>query len=160
MLQYVYGQDQIMSQFAASLIQHCRRGFGPNIKTFGVVDDGDGSLIAAVIFHNWDPDAGLMEISGAALPGAPWITRETLRRIYQFPFLQCGCQMVVQRVPADNETLLYVFARYGYDLVKVPRLFGRDRDGVLGLLTREAWESNKFNTRLKHHLEAPIREAA
>jgi hypothetical protein len=30
---------------------------------------------------------------------------------------------------------------------------------VLGTLTREAWEANKFNRRLKHHIE-PIEEAA
>lgn len=157
MFDYVYGHDEIVSQFAAQLIPHCRRGFGPNIKTMGIVDTG--SLIAGVIWHNWDPEAGVMEISGAALPGAPWITRETLKRIYTFPFLQCDCQMIVQRVPADNEALLYVFSRYGYALVPVPRLFGRERDGVLGLLTREAWESNRFNKRLKHHLE-PVAEAA
>ena len=39
--------------------------------------------------------------------------------------------MVVQRTPADNEALLYVLARYGYSFVKVARLFGRDRDGVV-----------------------------
>ena len=70
--------------------------------------------------------------------------------------------MVVQRTPADNEALLYVLSRFGYDFVPFTRMFGRDRDGVICRLTREAWESNKFCQRLKHHLPdaLPIHEAA
>jgi hypothetical protein len=30
-----------------------------------------------------------------------------------YPFLHCGCQMVVQRTPADNERLLGILARGG-----------------------------------------------
>ena len=106
------------------------------------------------MYHNWDPEAGVIELSGAALPGVNWLTRETLKRMFQFPFLQCNCQMVVQRTPADDRRLLGILAAYGYDLVAVPRLFGRNRDGVICCLTREAWAGNKFNRRLKHHLEA------
>ena len=97
MLDYVYGYDEIVADFVAQLIPHCHRGFGPNIKAVGVVSEGN--LIAGLIYHNWDPEAGSIEISAAALPGQNWLTRETIKRMYQFPFLQLGCQMVVQRVP-------------------------------------------------------------
>jgi RimJ/RimL family protein N-acetyltransferase len=162
MLDYVYGYDAIVADFVAQLVPHCRRGFGTNIKTIGVVDAGGvGVLIAGIVYHNWDPEAGIIEISGAALPGQPWLSRETLKRMFQYPFLVCNCQMVVQRTPADDERLLYVLARYGYAFSGVPRLFGRNRDGVICCLTREAWESNKFNARLRHHMPPePIREAA
>jgi hypothetical protein len=93
-------------------------------------------LIAGLVYHNWDPEAGTIEISGAALPGHFWLTRPTLARMYQYPFLQCNCQMVVQRTPADNERLLYILARYGYSFVTVPRLLGRDRDCVVCTLTQ------------------------
>jgi hypothetical protein len=163
MLSYIYGHDQIVSQFVAALIPHCRRGFGPNIKTLGVVDNGDGSLVAGIVWHNWDPEAQILEISGAAIPGAQWLTRETLKHMYRFPFHVCNCQMVVQRTPADDERLLYMLSRYDYAFVTVPRLFGRHRDGVVCMLTREAWENNRFNKRLKHHVkdaQPPIEEAA
>lgn len=161
MLDYVYGYDAIVADFVAQLIPHCRRGFGPNVKAIGVVDHR-GALIAGIVYHNWDPEAGIIEISGAALPGQPWLSRETLKRMFQYPFLVCGCQMVVQRTPADDERLLYVLARYGYTFIPFPRLFGRHRDGVICHLTREAWENNKFNARLKHHLvdAIPVQEAA
>jgi RimJ/RimL family protein N-acetyltransferase len=160
MLDYVFGHNAVVADFVAALIPHCRRGFGPNIQTMGVIDRGGvGALLAGIVYHNWDPEAGIIEISGAALPGQPWLSRETLKRMYRYPFHHLNCQMVVQRTPADNERLLYVLARYGYTFVKIPRLFGRDRDGVVCCLTAEAWESNKFNQRLRHH-ERLLEEAA
>ena len=155
MCDYVYGHDKIVGYFVAGLIPHCTRGFGDNIKTIGVIND-EGSLIAGLVYHNYDPEAGVIEISGAALPGAHWLTRETIKRMYTYPFHQCGCQMVVQRTPSDNERLLYMLSRYGYTFVKVDRLFGRDRDCTICTLTREAWEGNRYNARLQHHLAPPI----
>jgi hypothetical protein len=38
MLDYVYGHDQIIADFVATLIPHCRRGFGPHAKAIGVLD--------------------------------------------------------------------------------------------------------------------------
>ena len=161
MLDYVYGHDQEVAQAVASLIPHCRRGFGPNVMSIGIIEDG--ALIAGLVYHNWDPEAGIIEISGAALPGKRWLTRETIKHMYRYPFQVCGCQMVVQRTPADDERLLYMLLRYDYDLIPIPRMFGRDRDGVVCCLTREAWEANRFNKRLRHHLPdavSPIYEAA
>jgi len=150
-MQYVYGHDEAVANFTAALIPHVGdRGFGPHIKAMGVIDE-DGKLIAGVVFHNYDPDAGIIEISGAALDKR-WITRETIARIYQYPFLFCGCQMVIQRVPADSENVLRILAAYGYTFIKIPRLFGRERDGVLCTLTYEDWIDNKFNKRFRHYL--------
>lgn len=160
MLDYVYDHDEIVADFVAALIPACRgRGFG-RCKTIGVVEGG--LLIAGLVYHNYDPDAGTIEISGAALPGHYWMTRETLKRMYQYPFLGCRCQMVINRVPADDERQLRQLAAYNYMFIRVPRALGRDKDGVLCLLTREDWEANKFNQRWKHHLgvEPAIEEAA
>ena len=57
--------------------------------------------------------------------------------------------MIVQRTPADAEELLEQLARGGYMFVKWPRMLGRDRDGVLCLFTREAWDECKFNPERK-----------
>lgn len=151
MLRYIYGHDDAVAFFVAQLIPHCRaRGFG-RCKAIGVINERD-ELIAGIVYHNFDPDAGIIEISGAAIPRSRWLTRGTIARMYQYPFLQCGCQMIVQRTPADSEQLLRQLAAYDYMFVKVPRMFGRERDGVLCLLTREAWEGNRFNKRFAHHV--------
>jgi hypothetical protein len=159
MLDYVYGHDQIIAQFVARLIPHCRRGFGPNVMGIGIVEGTE--LIAGLVYHNYDPGSGIIEISGAALPGRSWLTRETIKRMYRYPFHVCGCQMVVQRTPADDVRLLSQLARYDYVFCPIPRMFGRDRDGVVCCLTVEDWENNRFNQRFKHHLiDDLIEEAA
>lgn len=156
MLDYVYGQDDIVAQFVAQLIPSCReRGFG-KCKAIGVIENGD--LIAGLVYHNWDDGAGVIEMSGAALPGKFWLTSETLRRIYEYPFLQVGCQMVLMRVRAEDTRLLRILAAIGYMFVKVPRMLGRDKDGVICLLTIEDWISNKFNQRARR--QAPLEKAA
>jgi len=160
-LRYVYGQDQVVAQFVGELIPHVGgRGFGPAAKAIGIIDE-DGILIAGLVYANYDPGSETIELSGAAIHPR-WLTRETIARMYQYPFLQCGCQMIYQKTPADNERLLRQLAEYDYTFIKVPRMFGRERDGVLCLLTVEDWRNNRFNKRFKHHVidAVPQEEAA
>ena len=159
MLRYVYGHDEVVAQFVAQMIPHVREYSNSmgNCKTIGVID-GDGKLIAGLVYHNYDPVAGHIEITGAALPKSRWLTRETIRRMYSYPFEQIGVQMVVQRTPADNEALLDQLARGGFMFVHWPRLYGRDRDGVICLLTAEEWARDPLHQRVNRNTE--IREAA
>lgn len=156
MLDYVYGQDQIVADFVASRIPHCSRGFG-KCKAIGIIN-AEGMLIAGMVYNNWNPDTGVIEMSGASLPGQYWLTRETLRRIYRYPFEQCHCQMVIMQVAAEDTTLLGVLNALGYELRTIPRLFGRDRDAVVCTLTYEDWIANKITRRLAD--KPPLEEAA
>jgi hypothetical protein len=150
MLSYLYNSHHVVAAWVAQRIPHCRRGWEA-CRAIGIADDDD--LIAGLVYHNWEPEAGIMEISSAAVPGSGWYTRETMARHYQYPFLQCQCQMVVVRVKASDERLLRMFAVQGYAFVKIARLFGRNEDGVVGTLTYEDWANNKFNKRFGHHHE-------
>src|SRR4029077_15657760 len=162
MLDYVYGYDDLVAQFVAQLIPATReRGFGA-CKAFGVVDP-QGRMVAGMVYHNYDPSSGVIEMSGAAIPGQQWLSRETIRRMYVYPFLQLDCQMVLMRVDADDQRLLRQLAALNYGFLRIPGLLWRDKDAVVGLLTREAWEQNKFNKRFGHHLDGArpaIEEAA
>ncbi len=153
MLGYVYDRPEIIAPFVASLIPDCHgRGLPKASAAIGVID-AQGNLIAGLVYHGYQPEAGVIEITGAALPGRYWMTRETLRQMYGYPFLQLRCQMVVNRVPADDIRQLRMMAVYGYSFVKIPRLLGRDRDAVVGTLTIEDWLANKFN---KHNVTDPV----
>jgi RimJ/RimL family protein N-acetyltransferase len=159
MLDYVYGHDQLVAEFVAALIPAVReRGFSKASKAIGIVDDG--KLIAGLVYHNFDIGAGVIEMSGAALPGKYWLTSETLRRIYDYPFLEIGCQMVLMRVEEKNTSLLRVLAAIGYGFILVPRLLGHDRNCVLCTLTFEDWVDNKFNKRDRRHLPPEKAQAA
>ena len=157
-MRLILDHNAAVASFVAQLIPHCSRGFGP-CQTIGIIDD-EGRLVAGLVYHNYDPESGIVEISGAALPGKQWLTRGTIQAMYGYPFHGLGCQMIVQRTPSSDVRLLGMLAAYDYHFIAVPRMFGRDNDGVLCCLTREAWEANRFNRRFKHHLKPELREAA
>jgi RimJ/RimL family protein N-acetyltransferase len=149
MLGYVYDHNEEIAAFAAALIPECHGRPLPKASTsIGVIDEA-GHLIAGFVYHNYQPETGVIEMSIAAVPGKQWLTRETIRRMFEYPFFGIGCQMVVARVAADNERLLRQMAALGYAFIKIPRLLGRDRDAVLCLLTFEDWVDNRFSHRLK-----------
>lgn len=104
----------------------------------------DETLIAGMIYHNFEPDAGVVEISGAGT-SKRWLTKETLRVLFQIPFKDWGCQAVVMRVSDHDEALHSILTRYGFERYKIPRLRGRDESENVFVLTDEAWASNKFN---------------
>ena len=144
MFSYVFDQTLHVAPFVASLIPECReRGFGA-CSTIGVLDE-DGYLVAGLVYRNWCPEVGTIEMSGAAVPGTNWLTRRTLQVIYDYPFYQLECQMVIQTTSADNEKTLRINAAIGMSLYKIARLAGRDRDGVVATLTVEQWEQSRYN---------------
>lgn len=115
--------------------------FGP-CRGIAVVR-GD-KLAAGLIYHNYDDDAGVIEISGAAWAKG-WLTRPVLRVMYGFPFIDCGCQAVVQRVSDDDTAQHRMLRAYGAERYRIPRLRGRDKAENIFVLTEEAWRGNRFN---------------
>jgi RimJ/RimL family protein N-acetyltransferase len=159
MLDYVYGQDKTVADFVASLIPECReRGFGA-CKAIGIVDADTGHLLGGLVYRNWCPEVGTIEISGAAVPGTNWLSRRTVNIMYDYPFYQCDCQMVIKTTMSDNEIVLRIMAAIGFSLHKIHRLGGRYRDGVVGTLTREDWEASRYNVNRKRE-PAEQKEAA
>jgi RimJ/RimL family protein N-acetyltransferase len=143
-LSYVFDKTEIVAPFVASLIPECReRGFGA-CSTIGVLDR-DGYLIGGLVYRNWFPEVGTVEMSGAALPGTNWLSRRTLQIIYDYPFKQLGCYMVIQTTMADNEIVLRIKAAIGFTFYRIAHLGGPGRDGVVGTLTVDQWEQSKYN---------------
>ena len=156
MLRCVHDHPQKVAEFVASRIPHCHNGFG-KCHAMGVIDD-EGKLIAGVVYNNWNREAEIMEMSAASIT-PHWLTRDVLHQIYWYPYLRCGCQMTVMQVPAENRRLIYLLSRYGYELTLFPRLYGRERDGMICRLTVERWAANKFNQQHRRDT-APVEEAA
>ena len=117
------------------------RDFGP-CRAIAVVEDD--RLAAGLIYHNYDEDAGVVEISAAAWAHG-WLSRPVLREMYRYPFESVGCQAVVQRVPDDDTAQHRMLKAYGHERYRIPRLRGPDAAENIFVLTREAWAGNKFN---------------
>jgi len=159
MLRYVYDQPETVATAVAKMIPHMHgRPFG-KCQALGIIDE-QGRMIAGIVYHNWMPEAGVVDISVAALPGTGWFSRETVWRMYAWPFIDMEAQMVSHLVPADALHTQRQLATLGCMLIDIPRILGRDRDGVLGLLTREAWESSKFHQRCARSRNISMEEAA
>jgi hypothetical protein len=147
MLRYAYEHHEQIARFVAAMIPHVRaRGFGP-CKAIGVVD-GNNELIAGLVYHHLSPEAGIMELSIAALPGRRWLTRTTIAVMGFYPFVQCGYHMLVCNVRAADTRVLRQLAAVGFMLIKYPHMFGKNDDGVTCLLTVDDWKASKICKRV------------
>ena len=156
-MRLLYGHSDTVEAFVASLIPRCADGFGP-CQAIGVIDN-EGRLVAGWVWHGLDPSAGTMEFSGASITPR-WMTRDILHKLFSYAFDVAGCQMVMTRNSADNKRLHRQLDRYGFTRWDVPRLFGRDEDGVFWTLTDDVWRANNFHTETKSDVEAETAQAA
>jgi hypothetical protein len=139
----VYGCDEIVANFVAQFISGCNeRGFQEPYRAIGVVKDDQ--LIGGFVYHNWAPEAGVIEFSGAS-SSKRWLSRKVLFGLFAYPFLGIGCQMVCARVSVRNGDLIRMLKAYGFCAYHIPRLFGRNETGVVLTLTIEDWQKNGFH---------------
>jgi hypothetical protein len=163
-LRYIFGQDELIANFVARMkvaSGHSRRaGFtDTNLRAIGIVNE-DNELIAGIVYFNFNPEAGTIEMSVEALPRTRWLTRETLAVMFRYPFLHCSCQMLMTRTAAKSTHVLRMLAAMNFTLITIPRSGGRNEDGVLGLLTYEDWVNGKFCRRYNHQVHVQADEAA
>ena len=134
---------QGLVEFADSVIGCHGRGFG-ECATMGVFEHG--ALLGVVVFHNWQPEAGVIEISGAST-SRRWLSRPMLERMFIWAFDERGCQLVAARVSDDNKRLHRILHAYGFKSFVIPRLRGRGEDERVFTLTDDDWRGGKFHKR-------------
>jgi len=157
MFEFVYGHDAEIVRFIGQFIPTSTTNLG-RCKTIGVID-GDGVLVAGLIYYDYKPAAGTIEL-GAASSTPRWLNRTTYRRMFEYPFIECGCQMVTVHASAEKEALLTLLARMNFSLTYVPRLCGRSEDGVLCTLTDDQWLDSRVARRIYRGVNKNIEEAA
>lgn len=135
--------NHTIAAFVASHIPGCERGW-ENFTTLGLVD-GD-RLIAGVVFHNYVPEAGVIELSSAST-SRRWLTRPMLKGMFGYPFDQLGCQMAVLRVSERNTVMIEIAERFGFTAYRIPRLRGREEAEILFTLTDDDWRAHPVNRR-------------
>lgn len=140
MIELISGQNQAVAAWVAAHIPGCSRGFG-NCTAIGVALDGE--LIGGTVFHQYQPEAGVIEMSSAGI-NPKWLHPRMLRMIFSYPFDQLGVQMVAMRVSERNERMVRIAQRFGFVGVLIPRLRGRDEAEWIFTLTDDAWHIHKF----------------
>lgn len=80
----------------------------PHVETWGQFEaiglERNGKPIAATIYHDYTRANILM--SFAAIPGRRWLTREYLRAIFRYPFVQLGVRRVTGVIASRNSDSL------------------------------------------------------
>lgn len=143
MVEIVEDTGGVVTRFVSELIPGGHRGFDKASAIGYVLDD---ELIGGTIFHNFSPEAGVVELTTAST-NPRWLTRETMHAMFSIPFDQWGCQMIILRVAEDNDRMVKIAKRYGFDGVLIPRLGGREKGVWIFTLTDDAWRQNRFKRR-------------
>jgi len=123
----LYGHSAEVVQWVADQVPHMdapEKGAG-----IGIV--ANGHLIAGVVFHEYRPDYGTIEMSMAATSPI-WARREIIGGFLSYPFHQLGVFKVFTHTPIDNERALKVNKHAGFKQEAVlAHQFGRGRHGVV-----------------------------
>jgi len=134
--------NEALARFVAVRIG-ADRGFGPCATLGGI--DGE-TITAAVVFHNWQPEEGVMELSSAS-DTKRWLTRPMINAMFGFCFGECGCQLAVLRVSERNVGMVEIARRFGFSETRIERLRGRDEAEIIFTLTDDAWQAHRMNER-------------
>lgn len=132
-----------IADFVAAHIEGCERGFA-DFTTMGVEEEG--VLVAGVVFHNYAPEAGVIELSAASI-NKRWLMRPVLKAMFGYPFDEVGCQVVVLRVSERNAGMIAIAERFGFMPHHIPRLRGRDEAEIIFTLTDNNWRAHPVNQR-------------
>ena len=141
--------DDRVAEWVARNIEGCNLGFG-NCRALGVAHKGE--LVAGLVFHNWEPENGLIEISAAATHRG-WMTRKVVNTAMEYAFDGLECQAIVARISAINLPARKIWQALGSDEYTIPRLRGRETAGCIYLLTDDAWRRSRFNEKVNHGKE-------
>jgi RimJ/RimL family protein N-acetyltransferase len=133
----VYGEP--VAAFVAARLGYAR-GFGP-CRAIGFEEAG--RLVAGVVYHNWSPEGGVIELS-AASAHRRWVTRDALRLIFGYPFDGIGCRMAVARTAEDNRVVRRIWRALGATETAIPDLHAPGQAEIVLTLPAAVWRASKF----------------
>ena len=104
----------------------------------------EGNLvIGACLFHNWQPDEGVIELTSASV-SPKWLGRESLWEMFHYAFDQLRCQAAVMRVDPENARMCRIATAFGFKRYDIPRLRGRDKAEAIFILGDDEWRGGRF----------------
>lgn len=92
-------------------------------------------LIAGLVFYNWYPEKGTIEIDAASV--APWATRERLAMVGAY--VARHARLAVFRIDERNERALRLMGRLGARMTVVPEMRAPGVAEVVCTIESEGW---------------------
>lgn len=102
-MRLLFGQDQIVATWVARHIPHMQSEFGPS-SAIGVTDES-GEPMAGVVFHDYQPAYGTIQLSAAAI-SPRWATKRIVARMLHYPFGELKVHKVWTATQHQNERAL------------------------------------------------------
>lgn len=138
--------NQAVGDFVSQRIWGEAGKFGPHCS-MGVTNRD--SIVAGVIYHNYQADEGTIEVSCAG-DGRRWMTRAIIRAAISMPFDKLGCQAVVARHSEDARHIRHIWRSLGAREFVVPRLRGKDAPAeAIAVLTDDDWLASRWVRQLE-----------
>lgn len=126
----LYGQDASIARWVALHIPHVgEAGFHSPVAAIGVVSDE--TILAGVVFHDYQPDFGTMQLSMAAV-NPMWARRENIAGLLAYPFIQLGVFKCWIACPSDGQHALDTWDHIGFKREAIlAHQFGRKRHAIM-----------------------------
>ena len=116
--------------------------WGP-CEAIGVADEED-NLIGGVVFSNYQPHFGNIEVSFASIR-RDWLTPRLITGILSYPFSQLGVRRITCLSPKRNRSARQFLKKFGFvEEGNIRGGFGTDDMIISGLLASE-WAGHRFN---------------
>ncbi len=135
----VWDMPQHVEAFVSIGLWGDLRGVG-ECQAVGYADES--GLIGGVLFHNWDAEAGTLELT-SFFARHDWLTRGRLREIFGYPF-GIGCRMAVARTPESNTRARRVWKALGARETRIPDLHRPGQALCILTLSSDDWRASKF----------------
>lgn len=100
-------------------------------------------LIAGVVFHEWRPQHGVMEVSAAA-ESPRWASRDNLTELFAYPFDGVGVRMAYARMSEHNMRARKLWRAFGAVETAIPGMRGPTEAEIIATLTREQWHNSRL----------------
>ena len=134
------GQDQFVTDWLKDKVPGCSDGWD-NYTAIGM-HDGD-NLIGGVVYSNWNPNFGIVELAAAAT-SPRWLTRRTLSDIFIFPFEVLKVRLCLLNVSETNHRMRSIAERAGFTPHLIPDLRADGEGNIVYTLHKRDWDAGKL----------------
>lgn len=141
-MKLLFGCSDLMAAWVRTRILFMDpEGFGP-CQALGV-QDSTGKIIGGVVFHSWNHHYRSMEVSCAA-DSAKWLTRNLIRGILSYPFVQMNVQRLSSVTRTKDVRTRHVLEALGFTYEGTSRRLFGDHDGASYSLLAHEWQTGRF----------------
>ena len=116
--------------------------FGPSVER-------DGRLLAAIVFHDWQPHLRTMQVSGAAV-SPMWARPKNIRDLYRYAFVTAGTHLLWTATPEDLPAWRFDKNIGMTEDGTLRHRFGPDRHAVICSITVDEWRQSRWYTGEEH----------